>query len=49
MFPVMIGQRHGAFAFGGLEEQAARLEREGVEVVEETVDLWKYQWGRRIL
>lgn len=32
------------FGFGGSEEQKIRLEVEGVEVVNDKVDLEKYQW-----
>lgn len=43
------GALSGAFAFGGAGEQAARLEREGVVVIDGKVDLWEYQWNRRVL
>lgn len=33
-----------AFAFGGIEVQAAMLREEGVEVVDGAVDLARYQW-----
>lgn len=32
------------FAFGGIEEQARRLEKEQIEVVHNRVDLEKYQY-----
>ena len=37
------GKLSGAFAFGGPEVQAERLQREGVEVTENRVDLAKYR------
>ena len=36
------GELSGAFAFGGAEEQANRLRADGVEVVDNKVDLRKY-------
>lgn len=33
-----------AFVFGGINVQAQLLEAEGVEVVDDRVDLKKYQW-----
>ncbi|MBR4800327.1 MAG: MGMT family protein [Clostridia bacterium] len=33
-----------AFVFGGIDEQAHRLEAEGIEVVDGKVDLAKYQF-----
>ena len=39
------GKLAPAFAFGGMEIQAALLEKEGVEVSDDyTVDLQKYRW-----
>lgn len=38
------GELAGAFAFGGAGEQAKLLEAEGIEVVDDRVDLKKYQW-----
>ena len=37
------GKLSGAFAFGGPDEQARRLRREGVEVENNRVDLGKYR------
>ena len=42
------GECSGSFAFGGLNEQAKRLREDGVEVVNNKVDLEKYgmkNWG----
>ena len=42
------GECSGSFAFGGLDEQAKRLREDGVEVVNNKVDLEKYgmkNWG----
>jgi methylated-DNA-protein-cysteine methyltransferase-like protein len=36
------GRLTGAFAFGGMDEQKRRLEREGVAVTEDRVDLRVY-------
>lgn len=36
------GELSGAFAFGGAEEQANRLRADGIEVVDNRVDLGKY-------
>ena len=36
------GELSGAFAFGGKDEQARRLIKDGVEVVDGKVDLSKY-------
>lgn len=38
------GKLSGKFAFGGANEQQRRLEAEGIEVINNTVDLAKYQW-----
>lgn len=38
------GELAGAFAFGGADVQAERLREDGVEVVDNKVDLKKYQW-----
>lgn len=38
------GELSGAFAFGGLDEQARRLEADGVRVENGRVDLKKYGW-----
>ena len=41
------GRLAPAFAFGGMEIQAALLEKEGVTVNEDyTVDLQKYRWNQ---
>ena len=42
------GECSGSFAFGGLNEQAKRLREDGIEVVNNKVDLGKYgmkNWG----
>jgi len=39
-----FGGLSSAFAFGGKDEHKARLEREGIEVVDYLVDLERYQW-----
>ena len=42
------GECSGSFAFGGLNEQAKRLRKDGIEVVNNKVDLEKYSmnnWG----
>ena len=38
------GELSGAFAFGGADEQAKRLEADGIEVINGRVDLGKYSW-----
>lgn len=38
------GELSGAFAFGGADEQAKRLEADGIEVINGRVDLGKYGW-----
>lgn len=38
------GELSGAFAFGGADEQAKRLEADGIEVINGRVDLGKYRW-----
>lgn len=38
------GRLAPGFAFGGIGEQKKRLEAEGIEVIDDTVDLEKYQW-----
>ena len=38
------GELSGAFAFGGIDEQANRLRRDGIEVINNKVDLDKYEW-----
>ena len=38
------GELSGAFAFGGADEQAKRLEADGIEVINGRVDLRKYGW-----
>ena len=35
------------FAFGGLDGQKSRLEKDGIEVANDKVDLEKYQWNDR--
>lgn len=32
------------FVFGGVDEQRIRLEKDGIEVIKNKVDLKKYQW-----
>ncbi len=32
------------YAFGGRKEQAEKLKKEGIEIIDETVDLGKYQY-----
>jgi methylated-DNA-protein-cysteine methyltransferase related protein len=39
-----VGRLAPAYAFGGPDEQAARLRKEGVEVQKNHVDLAVYQW-----
>ena len=39
-----VGELSGAFAFGGADEQAKRLEADGIEVINGRVDLGKYRW-----
>ena len=41
------GQLSVNFAFGGLAGQAQRLEKDGIEVANDKVDLAKYQWKER--
>lgn len=38
-----------AFVFGGENEQIKRLENEGVEVLDGTVDLEKYLWEPKVI
>ena len=38
------GECSGSFAFGGPDEQAKRLREDGIEVVNNRVDLEKYGW-----
>lgn len=38
-----------AFVFGGENEQIKRLENEGVEVIDGTVDLEKYLWEPKVI
>ena len=38
------GELAEAFVFGGVNIQKERLEKEGVEVIDNKVDLSKYQW-----
>lgn len=38
------GKLARSYAFGGLPEQKRRLEREGIRVENDRVDLEKYQW-----
>jgi O-6-methylguanine DNA methyltransferase len=38
------GKLSANFAFGGLEGQKSRLEQEGIEVVNDAVNLEEYQW-----
>ena len=39
-----VGKLAPSFVFGGLDEQKKRLEREGIEVIGDKVDLEKYRW-----
>lgn len=39
------GKLSGGFAFGGLEIQKGLLEREGVKVIDDKVDLAVYLWN----
>ena len=39
-----IAELSGRFAFGGILEQQARLEAEGIKVHDNRVDLTKYQF-----
>ena len=39
------GKLTGAFAFGGIHVQEEKLKAEGVEVVNFTVDLSRFQWN----
>ena len=39
-----FGEPSSAFAFGGVNEQIALLQKEGVKFVDGRVDLEKYQW-----
>lgn len=41
------GRLSANFAFGGLAGQAQRLEKDGIEVANDKVDLAKYQWKER--
>ncbi len=38
------GKLAGSFAFGGIEKQKEKLEKEGIEVINYTVNLEKYQY-----
>ncbi len=38
------GKLSSSFAFGGIEKQKEKLEKEGIEVINYTVDLEKYQY-----
>lgn len=38
------GKLAPSFVFGGINEQKVRLEKDGIEVVNNKVDLKKYQW-----
>ena len=40
------GELSGAFAFGGPDVQAERLRAEGIEVVDNKVDLQRFQWKK---
>ena len=42
------GELAEAFVFGGVNIQKERLEKEGVEVIDNKVDLSKYQWKRQL-
>lgn len=41
------GELSGRFAFGGTDEQKRRLEADGIEVINNKVDLSKYQFNLR--
>lgn len=43
------GKLSGSFAFGGKDAQAKLLEAEGVEVIDETVDLEKYMMSTPVI
>lgn len=38
------GELSGSFAFGGAHEQQRRLEADGIEVINNKIDLQKYQY-----
>lgn len=40
------GRLSDAFAFGGVNQQKVLLEKDGVEVVDNCVDLKRYQWKK---
>ena len=42
------GRLSDAFAFGGVNQQKLRLEAEGIEVVDNYVDLEVYQWKKMV-
>lgn len=39
------GKLAAAYAFGGMFEQKRRLQKEGIEVVHNMIDITKYLWG----
>lgn len=42
------GKLSEAFAFGGINQQKILLEKDGIEIATDRVDLQKYQWKRAI-
>ncbi len=42
------GRLSEAFAFGGVNRQKILLEQEGIEVVDNKVDLLRYQWKKYV-
>ena len=42
------GRLSDAFAFGGVNQQKVLLEADGIEVVDNCVDLERYQWKRMV-
>lgn len=42
------GRLSDAFAFGGVNEQKTLLEADGIEVVDNRVDLSRYQWKKLV-
>lgn len=42
------GRLSDAFAFGGVNQQKILLEKDGIEVVDNKVDLSRYQWKKLV-
>lgn len=42
------GRLSDAFAFGGVNQQKILLEKDGIEVIDNRVDLNRYQWKKLI-